>query len=240
MLSTASAPPPDIRDELQARIQSMQATRLEERVLPMLPLVAGLIPGGLRQGSVYSVTGSTTLAMAMLAAPSADGAWCGVLGLPHFGTEAAAGWGIDLDRLVLVPTPGQQWMTVAAAMTDVLGVVVASGPTQVSAAEASRLSARLRQRGSTLLVLGEWPGADARLRVTDSSWRGLGDGHGHLTERQLEVETRGHNSLGRPHHSRFALAPGVASAGGVYPAADQHEGPGHHRNAGQQRPKLVG
>jgi len=191
MLLSAAAPltdAPSVRDQLQDRIRSMQATRLDERALPMLPAVAGLIPGGLRQGSVYSITGSTTLAMALIAAPSAQGAWCGVLGLPDFGTEAAAHWGIDLDRLVLVADPGRRWMTVAAAMTDVLSVVVAHSPERTSPADASRLAARLRQRGSTLIVLGDWPGADARLRVVGSGWSGLGHGYGHLTHRLLEVQ----------------------------------------------------
>lgn len=207
MLSTAlaalPASAPDVREQLQARIRDMQATRLDERTLPMLPLVSGLIPGGLRQGSVYSVTGSTTLAMAMLAAPSARGAWCGVLGLPNFGTEAAANWGIDLDRLVLVPQPGPRWMTVAAAMTDVLGLVVARSPERTSPAETSRLVARLRQRGSTLIVLGEWPGADARLRVVGSTWSGLGNGYGHLSGRQLEVQTESRSGA---RHTRLDVA----------------------------------
>ncbi len=208
MLSTTAATlpdasAPDVREQLQARIRNMQAVRLDERTLPTLPAVAGLIPGGLRQGSVYSVTGSTTLAMAMLAAPSAQGTWCGVLGLPDFGTEAAASWGIDLERLVLVPNPGRRWMTVLAAMTDVLGVVVAHSPERTSPAEASRLTARLRQRGSTLIVLGEWPGADARLRVVGSDWSGLGNGYGHLTGRRLEVQAESRTGA---QHKRLDLA----------------------------------
>ena len=51
MLSSATAlPSRDVRDELQARIRNMQATRLDERSLPTLPALQALLPGGLRQG----------------------------------------------------------------------------------------------------------------------------------------------------------------------------------------------
>src|SRR5690554_5466584 len=195
MPTLATATPNPLPEELQARIRSMQATRLDERSLPTLPALQSLLPGGLRQGTAYSVTGSTTLAMTMLVAPSAQGAWCGVLGMPDFGTEAASSLGIDLERLVLVPSPGSQWLTVAAAMTDVLGLVIARPPARITPAEISRLGARLRQRGSTLVVLGEWPGADASLTVVGSSWRGLGTGYGYLSTRRIEVEVSGRNGM---------------------------------------------
>lgn len=209
----ASSAPSSVREDLQARIQNMQATRLDERSLPTLPALRPLLPGGLRQGAAYSVTGSTTLAMAMLAGPSAQGAWCGVLGMPDFGIEAASRLGIDLNRLVLVPAPSGQWLTVAAAMTDVLDVVIARSPARLAPAETSRLGARLRQRGSTLVVLGEWPGADATLTVVASSWRGLGAGYGYLSTRQLEVEVSGRNGLHqvRRRGLMFPLEQGAAS-----------------------------
>jgi membrane protein implicated in regulation of membrane protease activity len=169
------------------------------------------------------VTGSTTLAMALLAGPSAQGAWCGVLGMPDFGTEAASRLGIDLGRLVLVPTPGTQWLTVAAAMTDVLSVVVARSPARVAPAETSRLGARLRQRGSTLVVLGDWPGADATLTVVGNSWRGLGAGHGYLSTRRLEVEVGGRNGMHQTRRRQvtFPLEAWAASEFGEFGAGDR-------------------
>ncbi len=186
--TSAPAERSSVQEELQARIRQMQSNRLPERTLPMLDGLRAVLPSGLRAGATYSVMGSTSLALALLAGPSQQGAWCGVLGLPHLGTEAAAGLGIDLDRLVLVPQPGGQWLTVAAAMADVLGVIIAA-PTRVAPSEASRLAARLRQRESTLIMLGPWPQADAVLHATESGWTGLGRGHGHLTAQRLRVET---------------------------------------------------
>jgi len=175
--------------ELQARIRAMQSTTLDSRSLDTAPTVAGLLPGGsLKTGVAYTIEGSTSLAMALMAGPSQAGAWCGVVGVPTFGTEAAKAAGIDLERLALAPYPGDQWLPVTAALADVLTVVLVRPPLPPSDGSVARLMARLRERGTTLIVLGQWPGAEARLQVRRSQWGGLGDGHGHLTSRQLTVE----------------------------------------------------
>ena len=62
--------------ELQARIRSMQATKLDTRRIPTHPAIAELLPGGgLKQGAAYSVERSAMLIMALLAGPSAAGSW---------------------------------------------------------------------------------------------------------------------------------------------------------------------
>jgi hypothetical protein len=203
-------PMPAAVSELQARIRQMQATKLAERSLPMLDAVRAILPEGLRPGGTYSVTGSTSLAIALLAGPSRQGAWCGALGLPTLSTEAAAELGIDLDRLVLVPSPDTRWMAVAAAMTDVLDIVIAAPPARMAPTEAARLAARLRQRESTLVVLGDWPHADASIRATTSTWSGLGAGHGHLTGRRLRVEVTPRGGRERTRTLTLPLDPEAA------------------------------
>lgn len=191
---------------LQARIRQMQATKLESRSLHTHPALAGLLPGGaLRAGSAYSVEGSTTLVMALLLGPSSAGAWCGVIGMPDFGAEAAGRLGIDLERLVLVPDPGDQWLTVTAAVIDVLTVVVTRPPARTSDANISRLGARLRQRGSTLIVIGDWPQSEAKLTLTNSGWEGLGNGHGYLSGRRVTVTVTARNALDYPRSARLWL-----------------------------------
>ena len=190
--------------ELQARIRAMQSTTLDSRVLDTSPTVAGLLPGGsLKTGVAYTIEGSTSLAMALMAGPSQAGAWCGVVGVPTFGTEAAKAAGIDLERLALAPYPGDQWLPVTAALADVLTVVLVRPPLPPSDGSVSRLMARLRERGTTLIVLGQWPGAEARLRVRRSQWGGLGDGHGHLTSRQLTVDVEGRTGSARERMVRL-------------------------------------
>ncbi|WP_166872134.1 MULTISPECIES: hypothetical protein [unclassified Salinibacterium] len=183
---------PDTVRELQSRIRQMQSTKLEVRTLPTLPALADLLPGGgLRVGASYSVQGSASLAMALMAGPAASGAWCGVVGMPEFGAEAAAGLGIDLNRVVLVPRPGEQWLAVTGAIADALTVIVVKPSGRVTETAASRLSARLRQREAVLIALGPWPQAEARLSVSEGRWGGIGDGHGYLAGRQVTVTVSG-------------------------------------------------
>lgn len=202
----APAPRPARVEELQARIRGMQATRLDSKAVPTHPALEAVLPGGtLREGTVVQVEGSTTLLMALLAGPSASGRWVAVAGMPEFGVEAAARFGISLDRLVLVPDPGRQWLTVVAALADVIPVVAVRPAGRVSPAETSRLQARLRQRGTTLLVTGEWPGSDARLGVEASQWQGIEWGHGRLVEREVVVSAAGRGEFVRSIHSRLRL-----------------------------------
>lgn len=183
----------------------MQATKLPTRLLPTHPAIADLLPGGgLQQGAAYSVERSAMLLMLLLAAPSAAGTWCGVVGIPEFGVEAAQRVGVDLDRLVLVPRPGEQWLAVTAAIADVMGLVVTRPPARASESSVARLAARLRQRGTTLLVLGPWPQTEAMLSLSSSHWHGIGDGHGHLASREATV-TVTHRAGGRPHSARLWL-----------------------------------
>lgn len=179
------APAPTL-DELRARVDQMQGRPAAQPVATH-PAFAGLLQ--LQTGSSYGVD-SASLAMALMAGPSADGAWCGVVGSAEFGLEAAAAAGVDLRRTILVPDPGEAWLEVTAALIDVLSVVVVAAPSQVSGKDVSRISARLRQRGSVLIAYGDWPRCDARVSLRDAEWVGLGQGHGHLQARRVTVEVR--------------------------------------------------
>jgi hypothetical protein len=190
----------------ETRVQQALDTAGTDRALPTLPAVSDLLSGAaLRGGSVYSVRGSTALVMAMMAGPSADGAWCGVVGMPSFGAEAARGLGIDLERLVLVPDPERDWLSVVAALVDALTVVVVRPPGEVTPGEASRLSARLRTRGGLLIAVGSWPGSEARLEVQGNTWTGLGSGEGYLTGRQATVAVTGRGAAVRPRQHQLWL-----------------------------------
>jgi hypothetical protein len=189
----------------ETRVQQALDTATAERALPTLPAVSELLSGALRGGAVYSVRGSSALVMAMMAGPSAEGAWCGVVGMPSFGAEAARGLGVDLERLVLVPDPQHDWLSVVAALVDALTVVVVRPPGEVTSGEASRLSARLRTRGAMLIAVGSWPGSEARLEVQANTWSGLGAGEGHLTARQATIAVTGRGAAVRPQQHQLWL-----------------------------------
>src|SRR4051795_3391289 len=111
----------------QLRVRTRPVALAEEERLPVLGPLAGLFPGGgLRRGTTVSVgggSGSTSLAMALLAGPSQAGSWAAVVGCPDLGLVAAAELGVDLERLALVPRAGSQWPTVVSALLDAVDVV---------------------------------------------------------------------------------------------------------------------
>ncbi|MHA7191392.1 hypothetical protein ACX80N_14000 [Arthrobacter sp. MDT2-16] len=219
----------EITLDLQARINGMQASRLDSRRLPTVPALARILPGGgLQSGGSYAVRNSTFLAMAMLAGPSATGAWCSVVGMPDFSVEAAQAFGINLERLVLVPDPGAQWLPVTAALVDVVSIVLTRSPDHLTPTEEARLKARLRQRGAALITLGAWKPSDSTIGVAESAWEGLGSGTGHLRARSMKITAT--QPSGRLRHAYVQLtdlhgAPaGTASQGAVLPQGSQDDG----------------
>lgn len=206
---------------LRAQMEHVQGRRLDAPVLPTHPALAELLPGGgLKPGAAYSLPSSTSLLLALLAQPSQAGSWCAVVGMPELGAEAAERLGVDLGRLVLVPEPGARWLAVASTLADVLPVVVVRPQGRMAGAETARLAARLRDRGTVLLVQGPWPQAEATLRVSEPEWSGLGDGHGYLAGRTLTV-TASSRRWPVPRRSRLML-PAPDGTIAVLPAAAEH------------------
>jgi hypothetical protein len=168
--------------------------------LPVLPALRELLPrGGLARGSVVAVAEFGLLALALAAGASADGAWCGIAGVPEAGVLAAAGLGLDADRILLVPDLGNAWPQVVASLLDGCELVLLRLPARASAQVRQRLEATLRRGGGVLLVAGDWPGAQVRLRVITQGWTGLGDGHGRLRAccAQVMADGRGEAAMTR-------------------------------------------
>jgi hypothetical protein len=200
-------------DALRAQLERTQGRRLDAPVLPVHSAFAALLPGGgLRPGSAYALAPSSALLMALMAGPSQAGAWCAAVGMPELGAEAGEQAGVDLTRLVLIPDAGPRWLAVVATVAEVMPVVAVRPPVRAKDADVARLGARLRDRGTVLLVQGAWPQAEAVLELSEPTWAGLGRGHGHLVEREVTV-TVGSRRWPVPRRGRVALpAPGGGAA----------------------------
>jgi hypothetical protein len=179
--------------EVQARIGAAREGG-ERAPLPLAASVAELLPGGLRRGTVLSVSGSTSLVLALAGEASREGSWVAIVGMPHVGLVAAARRGVDLARLALVPHPGAQAATAAAACIDGMDLVILGPRLALSDADRRRLAARARERGSVLLSAGvagvAWPGARIEMAVEFAQWSGLGAGDGRLRDREVVVAVR--------------------------------------------------
>jgi hypothetical protein len=201
------------------RLAKVRPTGLvKERLLPVTSALQEILPaGGLQRGSTVVVdarqtSGATTLALELLAGPSVGGYWCAGGGFSELGVLAAAERGIDLARLVLVPSLGPQdrWMQVVASLFDAVDVVLLTPRAAVRPSDARRLVARSRDRGSVLVVLdhrGNWPGpSDLRCTVTRSEWSGLSQGHGLLAARRYDLEVSGRGAAARPRRVPMRLS----------------------------------
>ena len=126
-----------------------------------------------------------------------------------------------------------------------------------SAAEARRLTARARERGAVLVVVGgrtagagparrAWPGvADVELTVGASEWSGIGAGRGRLVHRRLSLQVGGRRGADRPRRADLwfpgpsgielvrddMAAPGASGVSSVPAAAATSAGP-HLRRVG--------
>lgn len=188
-------------DTLAGQVAPLGLAR--ERTLPVAEPLVELFPeGGLVRGHVLACrgAGATTLAVSLAAQAVADGAWLAVVDLPMLGLDAVSELGVPLERLVRIDAvDSSRWADVVAAAADGFEVIIARVPGHAAPGPLRKLTARLRQRGVVMIVVGD-PGAlrcDATVAGHAATWSGLGTGWGHLCARELEVEASGRRLPGR-------------------------------------------
>lgn len=182
-----------------------------ERALAVLDPLRAVLPGGLQRGSTLVVR-DVSLALAVTAGPAQAGGWVAGLGLAGLGLVAAGQLGVPLERLVLVagPSGAALWANAAAVLVDSFAVVLVGGRHRVSAAVCRRLSARARDRGAVLVVVGDalgWPEVpDVTLAIDEGwEWEGLDGGAGHLSRRRVVVTAQGRRGASRPRRASLWL-----------------------------------
>lgn len=147
---------------------------------------------GIPMGGALAITtsGSTSILLAMVAEATASDAWVAVVGLPSLGMAAAADFGIDLARLVLVSNPGTQAPRVLAALIDGFDAVIIGREVRVNAGQRRSLLGRARNQ-RTVVFAQNWPESTVRVEAAAVSWRGVGEGEGYLSEVDIDVRKRG-------------------------------------------------
>ncbi len=188
-------------------------------VLPVLPALRELVPGGLQRGSVVAAGDWSLLCLALAAGPSAAGAWCAIVGVPGVGVAAAVDAGLDPARLLLVADPGEGWPHVVSSLLDGCDLVLLRPPSQPSAHVRRRIEAMTRRHGGVLVIAGDWAGAPCRLGMARQQWVGIGAGHGRLRARLVQVVADGRGAVARPR-ARWLWLPGpdgavAAAAAGI-------------------------
>lgn len=212
--------------------QVSPVTLANEELLAVPEALSPLFPrDGLQRGwSVgFSGTGGWSLAMAMLGTAIGANGWAACVGLEEFGLVAADEVGVQLDRLLMVESPGPDHLaSVIASLVEVVDVIcigpastAAGRSTGIGIRDARRLMARAREQNAVLFHLDggrSWPQPlDVDLETEAGGWTGIGRGHGSLATRRLLVRSSGRRSMARPRHVDILLPgpdgpPAVASA----------------------------
>lgn len=188
----------------------------QQRTLPLLPAVSELFVGGsLQRGITVGVNGvgATSMTLALAAGPSQAGSWVACVGTNDLGLGAVAEAGVALERLLVVgPVDASTHAGVVAALIGAVDVVVVGPGLRFRHSDLRRLSARLRDSGSVLLQIGSHQigagkavGVDIGIEVRASQWSGLGEGHGLLRSRRVEVHAQGRGAAARVRAASFLL-----------------------------------
>ena len=217
--------------------QARPLTLARTRTLAVPGPLGALLPGrGLRRGTVIGIdgapgAGATSVAFSLAAAATTAGEWVAAIDLTGtLGAEAAAVAGVALDRFPVVhlaPSGStsrwatssgstsrwatSRWATLVAALLDGVGLVLAEVPPHVRPADARRLTARARERGAVLVVLGSaWPGVTTVTLIAEGGpWSGADarseTGPGAvLPVRALRVQVAGRGEATRARHGTLA------------------------------------
>ncbi|ANI91751.1 hypothetical protein [Dietzia timorensis] len=163
-------------------------------VVPLPRDLRSVVPSGaVAPGQVVALAGGHSLVVALVAAATAAGKRCAIVGYPALGLAAVAAEGGDLSQVALVPSAGADPGVVTSVLLDGMDMVVldpACG--RIPPARARVLAGRARSAG-TVLVAGarDWPGAELHLEATPSRCAGLDRGYGRIFSACAPVLARG-------------------------------------------------
>lgn len=158
------------------------STMASDRVLPLgEPWRSAVNDRGLRRGTYVAVvarggSGGLSVLWHMVAPLTQQGYWVGVVGIDDPGVLAMSEYGVDIQRVLFVPRPGDVWADVVGDFLEGLDVVVVRAPGRPASAVARRLAARAREQRAVLVSVSEpqaqWTHApDLVLSLRSSSWR---------------------------------------------------------------------
>ena len=162
--------------------------------------------GGLRPGSMVSITGigATSLALGLIAEASKT-SWTACVGMPELGLAAGEELGVDLDRLVVVPDPKDRGRTSSPRSSTRSTSSLAHPPRHAHRTQARPDACASATPSSS--PSAQWPDSDVRLEGAARTWRGIGART--RTPRRAHARRHRHRTpRGGASETHDALAPG--------------------------------
>ena len=168
MRASTTRAPSDTQNRLnQARLAlrlAEERTGLRDCAALTVQRALPAAPSAWQGSGVLTLQGSTTVLLAALALRQGATGWCGVIGGDELGWCAATEVGLDLNRVLTVPTSlldDASTPTVTAALLDGVDVLLIGAPVaeRLRPQHRRRLLARARERGRLILTPARWEGA---------------------------------------------------------------------------------
>lgn len=180
------------------------AVPARDRTIPVDEPLATMLPdGGLQRGRVIGCDGpaAVSLACGVVAGAAQAGSWVLLLGAAMIGLEALAEYGVPLHRVVAVEAGASPaaWAERLAAGVDGFELILTVPPRGAERFE-RKLRQRLQARGAVLVPVGPRTatdtggraiGCDITVTTASPRWVGIGQGHGRLVAREVDVVVAG-------------------------------------------------
>lgn len=172
------------------------AVPTRDRTIPVDEPLGSMLPdGGLQRGRVVGCDGpaAVSLACGIAAGAIRAGSWLLLLGTSMVGLEALDELGVPLHRVVSVDAGPATWAERLVAAVDGFELILTAPPHGAERVE-RKVRQRVQARGAVVLSITGASGrigCDLTLTSGAPRWVGIGQGHGRLVARQVEVVVAG-------------------------------------------------
>lgn len=162
------------------------------RVVELSGQLAGVIPaGGLPKSSVSHCNDCPALVAELIAQISAQGKTVAIVNWSELSLAQVAESG-DLSKIITVPNPGKEWITVLGVLAEGVDVLIYRSPRThtLSPTQARPLLAKVRKGRAAVLTVGaQVPSPALTINAQVTGFSGIGCGTGRIRNAEIAVSS---------------------------------------------------
>lgn len=162
------------------------------RVVELSGRLAGAIPiGGLPKNSVSHCSDCPALVSELIAQISAQGKTIAIVNWSDLSLAQVAESG-DLSKIITVPNPGGEWITVLGVLAEGVDVLIYRSPRThtLSPTQARPLLAKVRKGRAAVLTIGaQVPSPALTINAQVTGFSGIGCGAGRIRNTEIAVSS---------------------------------------------------